>query len=73
MQEVKSFDRISVSSILLAMSKSGMYQVHTTKIYKRANFLKCQFKEYTVAYLLARVENFARFEGENLSARPVMG
>lgn len=26
-----------------------------------------------MAYILARVENFARFEGENLSANPVMG
>lgn len=26
-----------------------------------------------MSYLLARVENFARFEGENLSANPVMG
>lgn len=26
-----------------------------------------------MSYLLARVENFARFQGENLSASPVMG
>ncbi|WP_432256243.1 HNH endonuclease [Limimaricola sp. AA108-03] len=28
---------------------------------------------FEMTYLLARVENFSRFEGENLSAKPVMG
>jgi 5-methylcytosine-specific restriction protein A len=64
---------LSEPSILLAMPKSGMYRLDKAETHKRANFLKCQFEGYTMAYLLARVENFARFEGENLSAKPVMG